>query len=229
MAEINKFIYGPEDDLQLRQQLVDVAKTFWCLEGKQVEWENYFNNPENIQSLKDAKSKYSLPPKNRPAWRSGGLFGKWHNYCDWGDTYRFFYYAKISQDFPTINPQNKQNCYSIKGYLAGLEQERVNVTKQYSITNDNERYKRQMEVIGEKINDYNSLFSTMQCNQYIAEQDRLISEEQRKKALEQSQQINIGTFEKTSGTSGGGTKLALYVFGGAAALIGIMLLAARKS
>ncbi len=228
MAEINKFIYGPEDDMQLRQQLVDVAKLLWCYGGKEVEWQNYFNNPANIQSLKEAKAKYGIPAKNRESWRSGGLFGKWHNYCDWGDVYRFFYYAKLSQDFPAINPQNKQNCYSIKGYLAGLEQERVNVSKQYAITNDNEVYKRQMEVIGEKINDYNSLFATMQCNQYMMEQDRLIAEEERRKALEQSQTINIGTFEKTAGTSGGGTKIGLYVLGGAAALVGIMFLASRK-
>lgn len=109
-----------------------------------------------------------------------------------------------------------------------MEQERVNVTKLYAIKNDGERYKREMEVIGEKLNDFNSLYSSMLCDSYIAEQDRLIAEAQRTKALEQSQKINVGTFQQTAGTSGGGTKLALYVFGGVAALIGIMLLARKK-
>lgn len=226
--ELNKFVYGAEDDMQLRQQLVEIANTFGCTNGAQNEWVSFFNDPANIQALKEAKAKYGLPPKNRPSYKPKGLFTKWRDFCDWGDTYRFFYYAKISQDFPAINPENKQNCYLIKGYINGLEQERVSVTKQFTITNDNERYKRQMEVLGDKINDYNSLFTTMLCKQYMDEQDRLIAEKQRTEALEQSQDINIETFQKTAGTSGGGTKLALYVFGGAAALIGIMLLAARR-
>jgi|TARA_R110000868_G_scaffold8641_2_gene44533 hypothetical protein len=228
MADLEKFMYGTQDDTQLRQKLVAIAKDFGCTDGAQNEWISYFENPANIQGIIEAKAKYGFPSLNRKSWRSGGLFGKWHDYCDWGDTYRFYYYAKIAQDYPALNPENKKNCYIIKGFIDGLEQERVNVTKLYAIKNDGERYKREMEVIGEKLNDFNSLYSSMLCDSYIAEQDRLIAEAQRTKALEQSQKINVGTFQQTAGTSGGGTKLALYVFGGVAALIGIMLLARKK-
>jgi hypothetical protein len=222
-------IYGTQDDIELRQYLADVAKSLFCTNGSQLEWESFFNNPYNMQGIKEARAKYGLPNKNRESWRSGGLFGKWTNYCDWKDVFRFFYYAKLSQDYPNVNPQNKQNCYTIDGYLNGLEQERVNVAKQYAITNDVDRYKIQMEVISEKINDYNSLYSSMICNQYISAQDRLISQQERANALKQSQEINVGTFQQTAGVSGGGTKIALYIFGGAAALVGIMLFAAKKS
>lgn len=228
-AELEKFIYGSEDDTQLRQQLVDIANNFGCTGGAQNEWVSYFQNPANIQGIKEAKAKYGLPPKNRISTRSKGLFGKWTNYCDWGDTYRFYYYAKIAQDFPALNPNDRRNCYVIQGFLDGLESEKANAANIYAVTNDREKYNRELQVIADKLNDFNSLYSSMSCAQYFSEQDRLISEEQRKKALEQSQKINVGTFQQTAGTSGGGTKIAIYVFGGVAALIGIMLLARKKA
>lgn len=224
-----KFVFTSEDDAQLRQQLTEIANDFGCTNGAQREWASYFNNPANIQGIKEALSKYGLPPKNRKSYKPKGLFTKWRDFCDWGDTYRFYYYAKIAQDYPALNPENKKNCYVIDGYVAGLEQEKVRAANQYAITNDKERYTREMEVIGEKLNDYNSLYATMQCDAYKAEQDRLVAEVERSKALEQSQKINVETFEKTGGTSGGGTKLALYVFGGVAALIGIMVVARRRA
>jgi hypothetical protein len=224
-----QFVFTSTDDAQLRQQLVAIANDFSCTNGAQREWVAYFTNPNNIQGIKEALSKYGLPPKNRPSYKPSGLFRKWRDFCDWGDTYRFYYYAKIAQDYPALNPEKRENCYIIQGYIDGLEAERVNSSKLYAINNDAERYKREMEVIGEKLNDYNSLYSSMMCEQYFDEQDRLIAEDERAKALEQSQQSNVGTFQQTAGTSGGGTKLALYVFGGVAALIGIMLIARKKA
>lgn len=223
-----EFVFTSSDDAQLRQQLVSIASDFGCTDGAQREWIFYFSNPANIQGIKESLAKYGLPPKNRPSYKPKGLFTKWRDFCDWGDTYRFYYYSKIAQDYPALNPEKRENCYIIQGYIDGLEAERVNSGKLYAINNDNERYKREMEVIGEKLNDYNSLYSSIMCEQYFEEQDRLIAETQRTEALEQSQKINVETFQQTAGTSGGGTKLALYVFGGVAALIGIMLLARKK-
>jgi len=228
-AELEKFIYGSEDDAQLRQQLVDIANNFGCTGGAQIEWASYFENPANIQGIKEAKAKYGLPPKNRISTRSKGLFGKWTNYCDWGDTYRFYYYAKIAQDFPALNPNDRRNCFVIQGFLEGLESEKTNAANIYAITNDREKYNRELEVIGEKLNDFNSLNSTLSCEQYFSEQDRIIVDERRKKTKEQSQKDLQDSFDKTASVSGGGTKIAIYVFGGVAALIGIMLLARKKA
>jgi hypothetical protein len=224
-----QFVFTSTDDAKLRQQLVDIANDFSCINGAQREWASYFSNPNNIQGIKEALAKYGLPPKNRASYKPAGLFKKWINFCDWGDTYRFYYYAKISQDYPSLNPEKRENCYIIQGYIDGLEAERVNSGKLYAVSNDNERYKREMEVIGDKLNDYKALYSSMMCEQYYEEQDRLVSEQQRAKALEQSQKSNVDTFEKTAGTSGGGTKIGIYVFGGVAALIGIMLLVRKKA
>jgi len=223
-SELNKFVYGAQDDMQLRQQLVDVAETFGCVDGFQ-EWIAFAKDSSNIQAIKEAVKKYGVPPKNRPSERK---LLKWKNYCDWQPAYRFFYYAKLAQDFPALNPQNKENCYSIEGYLLGLEQERVAANKIYAIKNDKEKYAIEMEVINEKIKDFNSLFSTMACTDYFNEQDTLKKQLSEFQAKEQSSASLEEAFKKSSGTSGGGTKIALYVFGGAAALIGIMFLASRK-
>jgi hypothetical protein len=224
----DQFVYTSTDDAQLRQQLVSIASDFGCTGGAQREWVSYFMNPANIQGIKEALAKYGLPPKNRPSYKPKGLFAKWRNFCDWGDTYRFYYYSKIAQDYPALNPEKRENCYIIQGYIDNLEAEKVNSAELYAINNDVEKYKREMEVIGDKLNDFKSLYSFLMCEQYFEEQDRLISESQRTETLEQSQKINVGTFQQTAGTSGGGTKLALYVFGGVAALIGIMLLARKN-
>jgi len=226
---IDKFIYGNEDDATLRAQLVEVASLLWCTNGQQNEWISYFNNPTNIAGLKEARIRYGIPPKNRPSVRSSGLFGKWTNYCDWGDVYRFWYYAKIAQDFPALNPNLKANCYIIKGYLQGLEAERVSVEKAFAATSDAERHNRQLEVLADKINDMNSLYATMSCDNYIAEQDRIRVAQERAKALQQSSASNIQVFQATSGASGGGTKIALYVFGGVAALITLMILRKKRA
>jgi hypothetical protein len=228
MSDINKFIYGSDDDIQLRQQLVQIANTFECRNEKN-EWVSYFNNPANSQSLKEAMAKYGLPPKNRPATKSGNLFGRWTDYCDWTDTFRFYFYAKISQDFPALNPEQKTNCYLIKGYIDALQSEKVNANDLYAASGDKEIYILQSEVINDKITYFNTLYSNMLCDTYFADQEKMKLEEERKKALEQSQKINIDTFQKTAGTSGGGTKIGLYVFGGVAALIGIMFLARNKA
>lgn len=225
---IDNFLYGNEDDPTLRAQLVEVANLLWCTNGPQNEWISYFNNPANIAGLKEARARYGIPPKNRPSWRSSGLFGKWHDYCDWGDVYRFWYYAKIAQDFPSLNADFKGNCYVINGYIKGLEAERVNAEKAFAATGDAERHNRQLEVLAEKINDMNSLYASMSCDNYIAEQDRIRVAQERAKALQQSSASNIQVFQATAGASGGGTKLAIYVFGGVAALVALMIVFKKK-
>lgn len=235
MATINQFIYGVEDDSQLRSQLVAIATDFKnavpsCnqLGGQQQEWINFFNNPQNIQPIKEAFEKYGMPAKNRQSYKPKGLFTKWVDYCDWGDIFRFYYYAKIAQDYPALNPEYKDNCYLIDGYLKGLETEKVAVEKEKSQTNNVEKYIRQMQVLNDKINDFNSLSSSMLCKNYIKEQDSLIVEARNEKAREAAQKRLQEAFQAASQPSTKQSNIALYVFGGAAVLIGIMFFASRK-
>lgn len=229
MADINKFVYGTDDDASLRQKLAEVCNSLGCVIEAKNEWLPYFNNPANIQSLREAQAKYGIPPLNRASYKNSSLFGRWNDFCDWGDVYRFYFYAKIAQDFPALNPDNDANCYLIKGYINGLEQARVSSGKRYAASNDNDRYIRETEVLGEKINDFNSLFSTMNCKEYMDAQDRKKSLAQEQIRLKLDQKRQAETFANTSTASGGVTKLALYVFGGVAALIGIMLVARKAS
>jgi hypothetical protein len=226
---VDKFVYQQVDDPALRQQLIDIANTFWCVNGGQNEWISFFSNPDNIEGIKEAQSKLGIPPKNREAWRSKGLFGKWHDYCDWGDIYRFWYYAKLALDFPALNPDVKMNCYTINSYLQGLEAEKVSVDTAYATTNDNERHIRQLEVIADKIAEANGIYATMTCDLFISEQEAQKLAAQRAAALAQSQKSNIAVYQATAGASGGGTGIAIYVFGGVAALIAIMLFRKKTS
>lgn len=226
---VDKFVYQQVDDPTLRQQLIDVAKTLGCTNGANNEWIAYFSNPDNIESIKDAYARYGLPAKNRESWRSKGLFGKWHDYCDWGDTYKFWYFANISRDFPSLNPEAKVNCYSIQGYLTGLAAERVNADKEFAVTADKDRHIRQLEAISDKENYYNGLYASINCDQFIAQQEAEKLAKQREEALKKSQQSNIEVYQATAGASGGGTKLALYGFGAAAVIATIILLRKKSS
>ena len=231
MAEaLNKFVYGPEDDMSLRQSLMDVANTLGCNTDTE-QWKMFINNPSNISALKEAKAKYGIPPKNRQSYHTGlGIFGKWHDFCDWGDLFRFYYYAKLSQDYPALNPDVKQNCTVIKGYLAGLENEKVNVDKEFTIRNDNDRRIRQLEAINEKISDFNSFYATMQCDTWLADQAAQKAAAARAAALAQSEKSNISVYQQTAQQSASSTtKIALYVLGGVGVLIGLMIIFKKKS
>ena len=73
---------------------------------KQPKWEvdaivNFFQDPDNAQAIAETEDKLGgAPANNRPSWRGGGLFGKWHDYCDWQPVYDFYNYAKIAAVFP---------------------------------------------------------------------------------------------------------------------------------
>jgi hypothetical protein len=224
---LNKFVYGADDDVTLRNQLVAVTNELAC-NADQQQWLSYFKSPSNISGMKEAYAKFGIPPKNRKSERPC-FFCKWIDYCDWGDVFRFYYYAKISQDYPALNPQVKANCNIIKGYIQALEQEKVAVDKEFTIRNDNQRRLRQLEVINDKLNDFNGLYSTMNCDNWIADQERKKVAAERAAALAQSEASNISVYKQTAEQSASGTtKIALYVLGGVAVLVGLMIIFKKK-
>lgn len=228
-----QFIYGQEDDSQIRAKLVAVATQFKNAKGcialgsEPQDWINFFNNPKNIQSIKEAFEKYGMPSGNRPSI-GGKLFKKGKDFCDYGDIFRLYYHAKIAQDYPALNPNYKDNCYLIDGYLKGLETEKVAVEKEKAKTNNLDKYIRQMQVLNDKISDFNSLASNMLCKNYFKEQDSFIVEARNEKAREAAKKTQQEAYKAASETTTKQTNIALYVFGGAAVLIGIMFFASRK-
>lgn len=228
-AALNKFMYGADDDLSLRSQLIAVANELGCHPDKE-QWVSYFSSPANISGLKEAYAKFGMPAKNRKSWKEGGIFGGWHDYCDWGDVYRFYYYSKIAQDFPALNKDVLSNCNILKGFIQSLEQEKVNVDKEFTIRNDNDRRVRQLEVINDKIGDFNGLYSSMNCDNWLADQERKKVAAERAAALAQSEKSNISVYKQTAQESASGTtKIALYVLGGVAVLVGLMIIFKKKA
>lgn len=237
-SPVNKFVYGEQDDPALRQELVSIAKGtgvkgtgvnpngFAC-RPEQQEMIAFFDNPNNISAIKAAKAKYGMPAKNREATRSG--WGKWTDYCDWYGIFDFYYYASLTNEYPILNPEEKTNCYSIKNYLDGLLLEQTNIEKIYTISEDKEKLTRQLNIIQEKFSEYNSLYAKMMCDEYFVQQEELKYKLSKEEQIKMSDEAQQKAFKDTAGTSGGGTKLAIYVFGGVAALIGIMLLARKNS
>jgi hypothetical protein len=224
---LNKFVYGADDDGTLRNQLVAVTNELAC-NADQQQWLSYFQSPSNISGIKEAYAKFGIPPKNRKSERPC-YFCKWIDYCDWGDVFRFYYYAKIAQDYPALNPQVKANCNLIKGYIQALEQEKVALDKEFTIRNDNQRRLRQLEVINDKLNDFNGLYSTMNCDNWIADQERKKVAAERAAALAQSEASNVSVYKQTAQQSATGTtQIALYVLGGVAVLIGLMIIFKKK-
>jgi hypothetical protein len=229
---LNKFVYGVDDDVTLRNQILEVTNLLkgngsGCTPDQQM-WLSYFQSPANISGMKEAYAKFGIPPKNRKSERPC-FFCSWKDYCDWGDVFRFYYYSKIAQDYPALNPQVKSNCNLIKGYIQGLEQEKVNVDKEFTIRNDNERRLRQLEVLNDKLNDFNSLYATMNCDNWIADQERQKVAAERAAALAQSEQSNISVYKQTAQQSATGTtQIALYVLGGVAVIIGLMIIFRKK-
>jgi hypothetical protein len=225
---VDKFVYGKEDDPALRQELISIANTFLCRPEMQ-EWIQFFSNAQNIQGIQAAKAKYGMPRRNRPATKSSALFGRWTDYCDWYDTYKFYYFAKLNLDYPTFNPKDMSACYLLSGYTDTLAEENRNNEKNYTLTNDKEKLQLETDALNDKVAEYKLLYNNMLCDEYKKQQEEDKSKVYTQEKLDYSLKQQQEALKSTAGTSGGGTKLALYVFGGVAALIGIMLLARKNA
>jgi hypothetical protein len=216
---VNSFFYQ-KDDSSLRQELSNIANTFFCTNGQQNTWVAFFQNPMNISGILEAKERYGIPPKNRDSERPCWLCD-WVDYCDWGDMYSFYFYAQLAMDYPKIDPNDKNNCYLIDGFLTGLENEKTLSIQRFANSKDNDKQSRELEAIGEKMSYYESLKSKMQCNKFKEQEadKRTQSNEVFSSNLASSAQTDALKKALDVPSSGGGTKIALYVGIGTAILI----------
>jgi len=223
MAAVNNpvdaFVYNSGSDDALVNSLLEIANTgLWCNQEVYNTAVQFFKNPANINALKEAKDGMGLPAKNRESER--GFLKKTKDYCDWGDLYKFYYYAKLAKTFPKLNPNNKENCYKIEGIIEGLQSEKTQRNKIYVSTNDLEKYKREEEVLSLKIAEFNALFASMSCDVYMRDELDKRAEDARIKSEEEAQSILKETFADTQKASQNTTKIATYVAIGVAVLIG---------
>lgn len=215
---VDAFVYNSADDEALRNSLLEIANTgLWCNQEVYNTAVQFFKNPVNIIALKEARDGMGLPAKNRASERK---FLRTKDYCDWGDLYKFYYYAKLAKTFPKLNPNDKSNCYKIEGIIEGLQAEKTERTRIFTSTNDIEKYKREQEVLALKIAEFNALFASMSCDVYMREELDKRAEEARIRSEEQAQQTLEDVFADTQKASQNTTKIATYIAIGVAALIG---------
>jgi hypothetical protein len=182
---------------------------------------NFFNDPDNARAIAEAEDKLGGAPKdNRPSTNSGwGLFKKnsgWTDYCDWQAVYDFYNYAKITADFPKP-AMNQSSCGVIKSALVGLES-----AKQNAIASRDDLYRKAIEI---KISEYNALYASLNCDQYILDQERIKAEEMAKRQEILSAELQEKAFDKASGTTPTeGSKTGTYVLYGFVGLSAIIFL-----
>lgn len=220
---VDSFVYNSGDDEALRSALMDVANSGLSCNAEVYNTAvQFFKNPANINALKEARDGMGLPARNRESKKR--FLQKPLDFCDWGDLYKFYYYAKLAKTFPRLNPNNKENCYKIEGIIEGLQAEKTERSRIYATTNDLEKYKREEEVLALKIAEFNSLFASMSCEVYMREELDRRSEEIRMRTEEEAQETLKEIFEDTQSSSQNTTKVATYVAIGVAVLIGGLVL-----
>jgi hypothetical protein len=182
---------------------------------------SFFSDSDNRAAIAEAADKLGgEPPNNRPSTNSGwGLFKKnsgWTDYCDWQAVYDFYNYAKITADFPKP-PMVKSSCGVIKSALVGLES-----AKQNAIASRDDLYRKAIEI---KISEYNALYATLDCDQYILDQERIKAEEMAKRQELLAAELQEKAFDKASGNvATEGSKTGTYVLYGFVGLSAIVFL-----
>jgi hypothetical protein len=184
---------------------------------------NFFSDSDNRMAIVEAADKLGAePPNNRPSTKRGGLglFQKnsgWTDYCDWQAVYDFYNYAKISANFPKPAMNQASSCGTIKTALVGLES-----AKQNAIASGDTLYKKAIDM---KISEYNAIYSSLDCDQYILNQERIKTEEAIKRQEQYSAGLASEAFDKASGTTPtAGSKTGTYVLYGFVGLSAIIFL-----
>ena len=204
--------------LELKNKLIDIAKSVGCDSNKSATMVNFFSDDDNWIAIVDTYDKIGgYPMRNRTSVRPCWLC-KWIDYCDWQDVYHFYSFAKISHEFPELEAE-KNNCYQLKSALVSLEAVKAN-----TILSDSS-YQTAVE---EKMAEYNALYASMACDKYIIDEEKRKAEEMSKRAQELAQKLQADAFDKASGnkpTEGSKTSnYILYGFVGVAALVFVIVL-----
>lgn len=158
-----------QDNPALRQEILDITESYGCM-AEYANMKTFFSNPNNIQAILDAQAKYGLPPKNRQSYHTGfGIFGKWHDPCDRDPMGKFFAFANVSSKYPTYSPTDQANCQAIKTALVALNSAKTNIP---SSTNA-DIAKSLKAAYDDKIADYNTLYASLTCDTYLANQAQI--------------------------------------------------------
>lgn len=203
----------------MANQMVEIAQSVGgCRPKNEVDpIVQFFQDPDNQKAIEEAADKLGgYPARNRASWRGGGLFGRWHDYCDWEPIYDFYNYALICADFP--KPEKVQtNCGVIKSALVGLQD-----VKSSAMATKDERKRKAVDI---KIAEYNSIYASMNCDQWLIDQEKLKAEEMARREAAQAASLLEGAYDKASGNvATAGSKTGTYVLYGFVGLSAIVFL-----
>ena len=179
---------------------------------------NFFSDPDNARAIAEAEDKLGgVPPDNRKSYHKGiGFLGRWYDFCDFQAVYHFYNYARITADFPKP-AMNQTSCGVIKSALVGLES-----AKQNAIASKDDLYRKAIEI---KISEYNALYASLNCDQYILDQERVKAEDMAKRQELLAFELQGIAFDKASGTTPTeGSKTGTYVLYGFVGLSAIIFL-----
>ena len=199
-------------------EIIEAAKSLaGCKPRESATMVSFFSDPDNAAAIAEAYDKRgSYPPKNRASYHTGvGFLGRWHDFCDYDEINEFYQYAKVCVDFPRISA-NKANCYQIKSALVGLETVKANAMA-YDVV-----YQRAIE---KKISEYNALYASLACDQYIIDQEKAQAEAASLRAQEAAAELQSEAFDKASGTTPtAGSKTGTYILYGFVGLTAVVFL-----
>ena len=172
--------------------LTSIVNTYGCMSNFE-EIKAFFANSTNGRGIQDAINKYGLPVENRKSYHTGlGFLGKWHDFCDWQNIGKFYQYAKLSVQFPILTtPQT--DCTKVASVILALNSQLANVANTIKDANTKTAL---TEALNDKIAEYQSFNVVNDCENLVKNQNYL-------------------------STTGATSKTAIYIFGGAAVVIGL--------
>lgn len=199
-------------------EIIEIAKSLsGCRPRETNTMVAFFSDPDNAKAIADTLDKFgAYPPKNRASFHKGlGFLGKWTDFCDFDPINDFYNFAKISVDFPKLS-SNKANCYQLKSALVGLETVKAN-----AMVGD-KAYQKAIEI---KISEYNALYSSLACDQYIIDQEKIQAEAASLRTQKSAAELQAEAFDKASGTTPtAGSKTGNYILYGFVGLSAIVFL-----
>ena len=212
------------DNVALRQQILSIVDTFTCM-GQYAEMKAFFSNAANIQGINDAVAQYGTPPKNRASYHTGaGMFGKWHDFCDWNTgIYKFYLAAKFFLNYPNLT-SDPTNCQKITDYINTLPDELKAADNKYVNDKDVNYHNTMTTVINDRISYYNSLSNSLSCNTYLANQLQAQQQAIAKTTLDQSLQSNEAALQAATAIQGTGSSTGMYFLYGVGGLIAVLIL-----
>lgn len=217
----------------IQTNLMDVANSLAsCAPVDTRMLQDFFGNLDNWRGILDAKDKLGLPPKNRPSYKNGGLFGRWNDFCDTEAPVKFYNLAKkqvairaVEDIYPVLSETDKDNCYKLKSALVLIDKDRANSIDDVDMK----------EALEAKISEYNGLYSKLTCDKYIIDKEKEAADNATKEKEKNAQQSQQQAFDRVvnptvpTAPPKEPTSVGTYVVYGFAGLAGVLFLYAITS